>query len=110
MSQDSIIIANGSGSAVRAALNLALARLATNSSGNTRPSDILAQQMWIDTNTPSVTVWSVYFWDGTHDVKIGEIDSTTGYFMPFVNGISAVTKFGGTSVTPQGRLTLSSSA
>ena len=39
--------------------------------GTSRPADILSGQTWIDTDTPSGTVWSLYIYDGSHDIKLG---------------------------------------
>jgi hypothetical protein len=88
MSQNSLIVVNGSGSSVRSELNNALDSLATTNIGNTRPSVIQAGQPWINNNTPSSSVWSLYYYDGTHDIKLGELDSSAGNFMPFVNGVN----------------------
>jgi hypothetical protein len=46
-------IANGSGAAVRADINLALQALASNSSGSTAPSTTYAYQLWVDTSGAS---------------------------------------------------------
>ncbi|CAN5264369.1 hypothetical protein BH10PLA2_BH10PLA2_00750 [soil metagenome] len=97
MSQDDLIIEDGDGASVLADLNSAFAALATNSKGTSRPSGCQAGQFWIDSDTPSSTTWSLYVYDGTHDIKLGELDSTGGNFTPFAAGASIVA--GGTTNT-----------
>ena len=48
MSQANGVVANGSGSAVRADINGQLAAVFTNHSGATQPSTISAHQWWYD--------------------------------------------------------------
>lgn len=49
MSQNSVVVANGTGAAVRAALNNALNTLITNNSGTSAPSTTYAYMLWADT-------------------------------------------------------------
>jgi hypothetical protein len=42
--------------------------------GNTAP-DLVAGQFWIDDNTPSTTVWTLYFYDGTDSIQFATIDT-----------------------------------
>lgn len=49
MSQNSLVVANGAGSAVRAAINNALNTLATLNSGTSAPSTTYADMWWMDT-------------------------------------------------------------
>jgi hypothetical protein len=42
--------------------------------GNTAP-DLVAGQFWIDNNTPSTTVWTLYFYDGTDNISFATIDT-----------------------------------
>lgn len=49
MSQHDLVIANADGATVRADLNLALAALGSNSSGDSAPSTTYAYQFWADT-------------------------------------------------------------
>jgi hypothetical protein len=42
--------------------------------GNTAP-DLVAGQFWIDNNTPSTTVWTLYFYDGTDSIQFATIDT-----------------------------------
>jgi hypothetical protein len=91
MSQGTMNISNEGGASFRADVNAMLQALASTSKGNSRPSTVYAGQLWLDDSTPSSTVWSLYLWDGAHDIKLGEFDSTTGYYMPFVNGVNLLT-------------------
>ncbi len=110
MSQDPKSISNGIGAAVRAAINLATERLATNGIGNSRPSDISAGEYWIDNNTPSATVWTLYFYDGAADIYVMQIDTTNDNIIPLIGGSSttlasaATTSLGSAS---QGAITIS---
>lgn len=49
MSQNSLVIANGTGAAVRSAANNALNSLVTNNSGSSAPSTTYAYMLWADT-------------------------------------------------------------
>ena len=42
--------------------------------GNTAP-DLVAGQFWIDNNTPSTTVWTMYLYDGTDSIQFATIDT-----------------------------------
>jgi hypothetical protein len=42
--------------------------------GNNAP-DLVAGQFWIDNNTPSTTVWTLYFYDGTDSIQFATIDT-----------------------------------
>ena len=86
MSQHDMILDNASGAAFRADANNLAQALASMSKGNTRPPTIYAGQPWLDDNTPSTSVWSWYVWTGSADIKVGELNTTTNNFMPFVNG------------------------
>jgi hypothetical protein len=99
MAQHDMIIDNASGSSVRADLNNALQALATNSKGASVPATAYAGQLWLDDHHPSLTVWSVYFYDGVESIKVGELDTSNNVFTPLVGGL-----------TPGGRLTLTSTA
>ncbi|AWM37012.1 hypothetical protein GobsT_50910 [Gemmata obscuriglobus] len=88
MSQHDLVIDNAPGASVRADLNGALQALGSNSKGNARPATAYAGQTWLDDNTPSSSVWSLYLFDGSDDIKVGEFNTTTNNFMPFINGVS----------------------
>lgn len=109
MSQHDFVIDNAPGATVRNDLNNALQAQASTSKGNSRPSTPYAGQLWVDDNTPSGTVWSLYMYDGSDDIKLGEFDSTANNFMPFVNGTS-LTSFLTSYTFPGTEATLASAA
>ena len=75
MSQASVIVANGSGSAVRTAINNALMALTTGQSGGTEPGTTYAFQVWIDTSTTPDTI-KMRNAANTAWVNLGTIDGT----------------------------------
>lgn len=81
MSQDNMTVANGDGATVRAKINTGLQALASTSKGTSRPSTAYAGQLWLDDNSPSSTVWSLYLFDGTDDILVGLFDSTDNRFV-----------------------------
>lgn len=52
-----------------------VAALASNRSGTSRPSDIVAGEIWLDTTT--ATAQLLKFWDGTDDITLATINATT---------------------------------
>ena len=56
MAQDSLSVANGTGAAVRAAINAAMQASATNQSGSSAPSTTYAFQFFADTNTNTLKI------------------------------------------------------
>ena len=99
MSQGPIpMTAGGGGASVRAKINAALQRLQTKGAGTTRTTDIAAYEEWIDTDTPGGGIANWYLYDGTTDILLGTVDTTTHVF----------TRAGAVNVVgePQGRLTL----
>ena len=76
MSQSSISLANTSGSLFRANLNNALAAISSVQSGSSRPSGLSAPFLWLNTNYPSSTTWTLYLCDGTDDIAIATVDTT----------------------------------
>ncbi|QDV34892.1 hypothetical protein [Tautonia plasticadhaerens] len=80
MSQHDMILANADGATFRADLNSALAALATTSKGSTRPSTISAGQLWLDDNSPSSSRWTLYLYDGSDDIALGEFDTSANVF------------------------------
>jgi hypothetical protein len=92
MSQGAVVIADDDGAAVLAALNAALARFNTTASGTGRPADAVAGTTWLDTNTPSATVWTLNFYDGTSDIALGTFDSTAHTWTPAGAGLLAATQ------------------
>lgn len=89
MSQHDMDVANGSGASVRADINLALKALASTSKGNSTPATPYAGQLWIDDNTPSGTMWTLFCYDGTDSIAVGYIDSTNNVFIPAGIGAGA---------------------
>lgn len=85
MAQHDYELDNQNGASFRSDLNNALEAIQSLNKGNARPSTVAAGQLWLDDNTPSATVWSLYLYDGTDDIKIGEFDTTNNYFEPFVD-------------------------
>jgi hypothetical protein len=90
MSQGLITVANGSGAAVRAAINAALARLATKASGTARPADIQTGESWFETDNPGGGVWSLWMWDGTADCLLGTLATATHVFTMAAAGLGGI--------------------
>jgi hypothetical protein len=84
MSQALLIVASGSGLAVRTDLNAALDRLATGASGTARPADIATGELWIETDNPGAGIWSVWKWDGSADVLTALWDSGAHTYTPIM--------------------------
>jgi len=101
MSQHDMSIANQSFPATRSDLNDALQALASTSKGTGRPATPYAGQLWLDDNTPSSTVWSLFMYDGTDDILIGYVDSTNNVFRhdlgPITNSLGADVNLNNTS-------------
>lgn len=84
MSQGVIpLTAGGGGAAVRGYINSALQRLQTRGSGTSRPPDIAAGEVWIETDNPGAGVWSVWEFDGTADVLIELLDTVNSARTPY---------------------------
>lgn len=90
MSQNDMSIANAPGATVRADINSALQALASTSKGSSAPATPYAGQLWLDDDTPSSTVWTLYQYDGTDWIKLGEVDSTNNKFNVMTNQSSDV--------------------
>jgi hypothetical protein len=86
MAQHDYVFDNQNGAAFRADVNNAMAAIVSTNKGTGRPATPYAGQLWLDDNTPSSTVWSLYLYDGSDDIKLGEFNTTGNTFMPFVNG------------------------
>lgn len=82
MAQHDLSIANGSGAAVRADINAALAALASSNKGPTAPPAPTAGMLWVDDNSPSASEWTLLVYDGTDWIPLGTIDTTTDLFTP----------------------------
>jgi hypothetical protein len=76
MPQHDLDIANGAGNVVRADINAALVALGTHQKGPTAPAGPAAGWIWIDDNTPSATLWTVFIYDGAAWIPIGYLDTT----------------------------------
>lgn len=102
MTQHDLTIDNDSRPSVRADFAAGLQALGSTSKGNARPLTVYAGQQWLDDNTPSGTTWSWYFWTGSADIKVGELNTTTNLYTPFVNGASILAgpAFTGTPSAP----------
>lgn len=82
MSQHDLNLANQSFPAFRTDANAALVALGSTSKGPSRPSGVVAGQLWIDDDTPSATLWTLYLYDGSDDIALGWIDSSANKFYP----------------------------
>src|SRR5882724_5534072 len=89
MSQNAFSESNESGASYRTGINNALKALASTSSGGSAPATPYAQQMWVDTDTPSSTVWTLNIYDGADWIPLGYIDSTNNVLLPFIGGGTA---------------------
>ena len=100
MAQHDLDIAGGSGAAVRADINGALAALGSSMKGPSAPTSPAAGMLWVDDNTPSSTVWTVNMYDGTDWIAIGLLDTTNNRFTP--SGNFAAGTAGAPGFTPAG--------
>lgn len=111
MSQNDMIIANANGATCRADINSALQALASTSKGNGRPSTPYSGQLWLDDNTPSSTVWTLFMYDGTDDIPMGYWDTTNNVFIPAGIGAGTATIASASTVdlgsTPETSITIS---
>lgn len=90
MPQHDYVIANGSGAAVRADINSALAAIASTNKGPTAPSPAYAGQIWVDDNTPSTSEWTVFIYDGTDWISLGTVNTTTNVYTPAATAVGAL--------------------
>lgn len=81
MTQHDMVIDDDDGAAVLADINAALQALAGNNGGNSAPATPYARQIWVDTDTPSSTVWNVNMYDGTDWILLGKLDTTNNKFI-----------------------------
>jgi len=91
MPQHDLDIANGSGAAVRADLNGALAALGSTMKGPNAPPAPVAGMMWVEDDNPSSTRWTLRVYDGADWIAIGILDATANIFE-----LSGTTAFGRT--------------
>jgi len=59
----------------RTKLNSIFSAIRSTNIGSSAP-DLVAGQFWIDNTTPSATVWTMYFYDGTDSIQFATIDTT----------------------------------
>lgn len=85
MSQHDMILDDAAGAVFLADVNAAIQALASNSKGSSRPSTVYPGQFWVDEDSPSSTVWSLYFYDGTDDILVGYVDITNNRFVWVTN-------------------------
>jgi hypothetical protein len=81
MSED-FLLSNQNGGGFRTELNLILAEILRTGRGNSRPTTVADGRLWVDDNTPSSTVWTLYMVDGADDIVIGTINTTAHTFAP----------------------------
>lgn len=77
-----LVIPDSDGLTFLSNLNTALAQLGTQNAGNSRPADAGAGTIWVDKNTPSASIWSVFLYDGADDILLGYVNTTTNVFSP----------------------------
>jgi len=75
MAQHDYNIANQSFPSFRTDLNNVLQAIATNNSGTSRPSGIVANQIWLDTSG-GASAYVLKFFDGTDDISLANIDTS----------------------------------
>jgi hypothetical protein len=83
MSQNSLVVANGTGAAVRAAANNALNSLVTNNSGSGAPSTTYAYMLWADTTNDLLKIRNAA---NTGWVTIGRLSLTNLGLSPISRG------------------------
>lgn len=97
MPQHDMIIANGSGAAVRADINDALAALGSTMKGPNAPPAPIAGMMWLDDDTPSASVWTLKIYDGADWISIATFDISANTWAP---SISLLRLAAGTAAAP----------
>lgn len=65
-------------------LNSIIAALASSHSGPTRPDGIGFGGLWVNTSVPSSTIWTLYLFDGSHDIALGTLNTTANVFNPAI--------------------------
>ena len=82
MSQANMTLTNVARTLFRSNLNAALAALSSCQSGTSRPTDIPAGGLWV--NTTTATAWVLNLYDGADDIAIGTVNTTTNVFTPSI--------------------------
>lgn len=98
MAQHDGVIANQGFSAFRSDLNDLAQALLSTSSGTAVPAGVVAGQFWIDTDTPSATVRTLFHYDGTDSIGIMQLDYTNNYIAKLGIGIVPSGMAAGTSL------------
>ena len=75
MSQHDYIISNQGFPATRADINNVLNSIATLNSGTSAPATQYAGQLWV--NTTTATAWVLYIYDGTDNIQLATINTST---------------------------------
>lgn len=86
MSQATINLPNSAGNLFRANNNAALAAIMSNNAGPSPPGSPDVGWFWLDTNTPTATIWSLNVYTGAAWLPILQIDAANGLVYP-VQGI-----------------------
>lgn len=86
MSQANINLPNSAGNLFRANNNAALAAIASSNSGPSPPGSPAVGWMWLDTNTPTATIWTLNVYTGAAWLPILQVDVANGLVYP-VQGI-----------------------
>lgn len=99
-----IALPNEPGGSFRSDLNNILAAIASHHFGDSAPSNPQPGWIWVDSNTPSTTIWTMNIYSGSAWVGLALINAGTGVATP-VNSVPAgcVLDFAG-STPPQGFL------
>lgn len=98
MAQHTLAVANGSRTSVRTGLQSAVQAVGNLQKGPTAPASPQAGWLWLDDNTPSASVWTLNFYDGSQWIAIGYIDTTNDWFLPILGGTTRL--FQSTTDTP----------
>lgn len=86
MSQANINLPNSAGNLFRANNNAALAAIMSNNAGPSPPGSPDIGWFWLDTNTPTATIWSLNVYTGAAWLPILQVDAANGLVYP-VQGI-----------------------
>lgn len=86
MSQANINLPNSAGNLFRANNNAALAAIMSNNAGPSPPGSPDVGWFWLDTNTPTATIWSLNIYTGAAWLPILQVDAANGLVYP-VQGI-----------------------
>lgn len=82
MSQSDLTISNDTGANVRSDIQAHLQALGSTSLGNSAPSTAYQGQPWLDNNTPSSSVWTLSFYDGSDWIAFAYMDTSANRMWP----------------------------